>query len=275
MTVNIKAVLVCFCLLSPALALDEFLPIGTRVMQVDLGMSYAKINGDFGTDWKNNDVDTGHGLFTAPMQGKFGLMEGLEGSLGVDYIFQDRNGHAGLDRPVLALKYADSSLGVGGFLAGTLPIGFEDILNAGNFATFTIGALYGHRWGDFNLLANASYNYSTEDKNKSKSDYLDAYLKPGYSLPFGFLTSRKQDLQITLGMRYTYGFNQSVGAKSTDQTANLSSLHPGLFYSLNRIFGAELQGHFTLTGQSQPASTGAELKLHVTLDENLYNAVSN
>jgi hypothetical protein len=168
--------------------------------------------------------------FIMPLQGKFGLSEGLEGSLGVDYIFEDHNGNTGLDRPVLAIKYADSGMGAGGFIALTLPIGFEEILNAGNFATFTLGGLYGKRWGDFGLLANASYSYSTEDEDENKRDQVDFFAKPGYSLPFSGLKSRNQDFQINLGLRYTYGFNHVVGGEGLDTEDHLFTVQPGVHY---------------------------------------------
>jgi hypothetical protein len=274
MTWKSKALFGIPLLLSPVLAMDEFLPVGERIMQVDLGIARSSILGIYGSDWENNEMENPNNPFIMPLQGKFGLSEGLEGSLGVDYIFEDHNGNTGLDRPVLAIKYADSGMGAGGFIALTLPIGFEEILKAGNFATFTLGGLYGKRWGDFGLLANASYSYSTEDEDENKRDQVDFFAKPGYSLPFSGLKSRNQDFQVNLGLRYTFGFNHVVGGEGLDTEDHLFTVQPGVHYLFNSILSAELKSHFTVSGQNQAATNGVELKLYFTLEEKLYNAIS-
>ncbi len=274
MNVTIRILLLTCLALTPALALDEYLPVATRIMQIDLGGARSSINGQYLDDWSDNGVENSNNPLAMPLQGKFGLSDGLEGSMQVNYIFQDSGGHTGLDRPVLALKYADSATGAGGFAAITLPIGFEDILDAGNFATFTFGPMVGHRWADFGLLANASYNFTTEDKNNSKKDFVDVFVKPGYFVPIPAMRKHHQDLELNLGMEYTFWFNESVEGISVDQTDQLFSIQPGFLYTFNRIFSAEVKSHFTLSGQNQPSTNGVELKLFFTLDEAIYNAIS-
>jgi hypothetical protein len=257
---------------SQAMALDEFLPISPRVMQVDVGMIRSEIMGTYGEDWENDNVEALNNPLILPMQGKFGLSEGLEGSLALDYILEDRDSHSGLDRPVIALKYADTTLGAGGFLALTLPIGFEDVLLAGNYATFTLGAMYAKSWGRWGLLANTSYNYSTEDKDENKSDFVTVFAKPSCSIPFDWLNRNGQDFRVIWGMRYLFGFNTIVAGSSVDVTQHLFSVHPGGLYRLNKVFSGEMFLNFTLSGKNQPVSRGIEVKFHVSLDESLYNA---
>ena len=124
------------------------------------------------------------------------------------------------------------------------------------------------------MLANASYGYSTEDEDENKRDQVTGFLKPSYALPFSGLAARKQEFQLTLGIHYVYGFNHVEAGESVEDTDNLFTIRPGIHYIFNGIFSAELQSHFSLSGQSQPATNGVELKLHFTLEESLYNAIS-
>jgi hypothetical protein len=257
-----------------AFALDEYLPIPVRVMEIDVGVARTSIEGAFGDDWEKSDSPLEENPLFLPVQGKFGLVEDLEGSMAVNYIINDANGKMGLDRPVLALKYADSTYGVGGFISATLPIAFDDIMNAGNYATMTFGALYGNTWGSFGLLANASYAYNTEDDNNSKIDYVTVFAKPEYELPLAALAKKKQRLGLNLGLKYETGFNHVFSGASTDYKEMLMSGGPGFTYTLNRILSAELTSSFGVSGKNREAANSVSLNFYFTLEETLYNSLS-
>lgn len=256
-----------------AIALDEYMPVPVRVMQINTGFDRTSISGRFDGAWENDERPVADNPLAIPVQGKFGVLENLEGSMAARYLINDSSGNTGLDRPVLALKYADPTHGGGGFLAISLPVGFEDIMNAGNFATMTFGAMYGKQFPKFGLLANASYSFNTEDNLKSKIDNLRLFAKPEYMIPAAFLAARKQRLGASLGAIYEFHFNRMEEGESIDEGAHLFQLVPGLRYTVNRIVSAEVNTFFNLSGQNQPAGSSVRAQLYFSLEEEIYNGL--
>lgn len=254
-------------------ALDEYNPVPARVMQINVGMERTSVSGFYTGTWESNGVEIENNPMSIPMQGKFGLIDNLEGSMEVNYLIQDEEGHAGLDRPILGLKYRDPAMGAGGFLAIGLPVGFEDIMNAGNYATMTFGALYNKTFPHVDLKSNVSYSYNTEDSHKSKIDDLRFYAKPEYSLPIKALSSRGQHLGVSLAMSYDFMFNRQIEGSSSDDGAHLFVAAPGLAYTFNKLLSAELEIPISLAGQFMPESQSVRLELYFTLDEGLYNSL--
>jgi hypothetical protein len=207
------------------------------------------------------------------MQGKFGLMDNLEGSMAIRYLVNDADGNTGLDRPVLGLKYGDPVTGGGGFLAISIPVGFDDVMNAGNFATMTVGGMYDKDFSLVKLLTNLSYSYNTEDNDNSKMDNLHYFAKVEYPLNLRWLTARKQYLGLNLAAIYDFYFNQMLNNKSKDAGAQLFQLSPGIFYTLNRIVSMEVNVPLSISGQNQPENQTLRAQLYFTLDEGLYNAL--
>jgi hypothetical protein len=117
--------LTAFCTASALFALDEYMPVPARVMQINMGLERTSISGQYEGSWESDKVANEDNPTALPMQGKFGLLDKLEASMAITYLFVDATGHTGLDRPVLALKYGDPVTGGGGFLAIALPVGFE------------------------------------------------------------------------------------------------------------------------------------------------------
>jgi hypothetical protein len=266
-------VLTALSMASSLFALDEYMPVPPRVMQIDMGFERSAIAGQYGSDWESNGAEIEDNPTALPMQGKFGLLDKLEASMGITYLFVDAAGHTGLDRPVLALKYGDPVTGGGGFLAISLPVGFEDIMNSGNFATMTFGGMYDKDFPQWKLFSNASYSFNTEDDNKTKIDQLHFFAKPEYPLPIKGLTAKNQYLGVNLGMTYDFYFNRMVKAQSIDEGAHLFTVAPGAYYTFNKILGAEMGIPMTLAGQNQAESMSFRMKLIFTLDEGLYNAL--
>ena len=254
-------------------ALDEYDPVPARVMQINIGTERTNVTGFYQDTWESDGIENENNPMSLPMQGKFGLMDNLEGSMEVDYLIQDDSGHTGLDRPRLGLKYLDPTLGVGGFLAVSLPVGFEDIMNSGNYATMTFGAMYNKNFPHVNLKSNVSYSYNTEDSHKSKIDDIRLFAKPEYPLPLKALSSRNQYLGVNLALSYDYMFNREVNGNSSDDGAQLFLAAPGVFSSLNKIVSAELQFPFSYAGQNMDETRGVRLELFFTLDEGLYNSL--
>jgi hypothetical protein len=254
-------------------ALDEYDPVPARVMQINFGMERSSITGFYQDSWESNGVENENNPMTIPMQGKFGLLDNLEGSMEVNYLIQDDSGHTGLDRPVLGLKYLEPSTRLGGFLAIALPVGFEDIMNAGNYATLTFGAMYNRVFPMVDLKSNVSYSFNTEDSHKSKIDDIRLFAKPEYPLPLKGLTSRGQYLGLNLALSYDFMFNREVNGNSSDDGAHLFVAAPGARYTLNKLLSAELQFPITLAGQFMEETRGVRLELFFTLDEGLYNSL--
>jgi hypothetical protein len=68
-------------------------------------------------------------------------------------------------------------------------------------------------------------------------------------------------------------FNREVEGNSSDENAHLFVAAPGIYYTLNRLFSAELQAPITLAGQNMEESQAVRLELFFTLDEGLYNSL--
>jgi hypothetical protein len=260
-------------LVSGLYALDEYMPVPFRMMQIDVGFQRTSLTGMYSQDYENDEVENPNNPSMIPVQGKFGVIENLEGSMAIDYIITDSLSHTGLSRPVLALKYADPIKGAGGYLAVALPVGFDEIMNAGNYATMTFGAMYGKKFPMFSLLANLSYSFNTEDDQKSKMDNLRLFAKPEYSLPIDWLVKHKQYLGINLALVYDYYFNVMANGESLSSNAMLFQMVPGLYYNVNRLVSLEVSAPMSLAGQSQPASQSFRAQLYFSLEEGLYNAL--
>jgi hypothetical protein len=268
----VASVIALFSVSAP-FALDEYNPVPVRVMQINFGMERSTISGVYQSTWESNGIENENNPLSLPMQGKFGLMDNLEGSMEVSYLIEDSSGHTGLDRPLLALKYLDPNRGLGGYLAIALPVGFEDIMNAGNYATLTFGAMYNRNFPRVNLLSNLSYSFNTEDSHKSKMDDIRFFAKPEIPLPIKALTGKGQYLGLNLGLSYDYMFNKEVNGTSSDDGAHLFLASPGAYYTLNKIVSAELQIPVALAGQFMPETYSIRLELFFTLDEGLYNSL--
>lgn len=254
-------------------ALDEYNPVPARVMQINIGAERTSISGNYQGSWESDGISNPNNPSALPMQGKFGLLDQLEGSMAVRYLIEDEAGHTGLDRPVLGLKYGDPVSGGGGFLAIALPVGFEDIMNAGNFATMTFGGMYNKAFPMVNLMSNASYSFNTEDNNKTKIDNIRLFAKPEYALNLPALAKRGQYLGLNVAFTYDFYFNQMVNGASTDEGAHLFVAAPGAYFTFNKVVSAELEIPISLAGQNQPESQTVRLELFFTLDEGLYNSL--
>jgi hypothetical protein len=258
---------------STLFALDEYMPVPTRVMQINMGVEHSSIPGQFNDGWESDGVYSKEDPTAIPMQGKFGLMDQLEGSMAIRYLILDERGHTGLDRPTLALKYGDPISGGGGFLAISLPVGFDDIINAGNFATMTFGAMYNREFSLIKMFSNLSYSFNTEDDTKTKIDNIHIFGKAEYPLIAPWFTIHKQYVGLNLSAIYDLDFNKMKDGESVDLMGNLFQLAPGAYYTLNKIVSMEVNVPFSVSGQNRPENQTFRLQFYFTLDEGLYNAL--
>jgi hypothetical protein len=270
---TILSTLTALCTASSLFALDEYMPVPARVMQINIGLERTAITSQYLGSWETNGIENPDNPTALPMQGKFGLLDKLEASMAISYLFVDATGETGLDRPVLALKYGDPVSGGGGFLAISLPVGFEDVMNAGNYATMTFGGMYVKDFPKVKLFSNASYSFNTEDNDKNKIDNLRLFAKPEYPLALKGLSARNQYLGVNLAVAYDFYFNRMVNGESMDDGAHLFQVAPGAFYTFNKLVSAELAIPLSLAGQNQPETRGFKLELFFTLDEGLYNSL--
>ncbi len=261
------------CMTSSLFALDEYMPVPSRVMQINLGLEHSSIPGHFQQDWESDGVYSKEDPTVIPVQGKFGLLDDLEGSMAIRYLILDADGHTGLDRPILGLKYGDPISGGGGFLAVSLPIGFEDIMNAGNFATMTFGGMYNKDFPIIKLLSNLAYSFNTEDNNKTKLDNIHLFVKGEYPLRAPWLTAHHQYVGLNLASIYDLYFNQMKDGESVNAGAQLFQLAPGCYYTFNKIVSLEVNIPFSISGQNQPENQTFRAQLYFTLDEGLYNSL--
>ena len=261
------------CTASALFALDEYMPVPTRVMQINMGVEHSSVPGHFQQSWESDEVPAKEDPTTIPMQGKFGLMDQLEGSMAIRYQVLDERGHTGLDRPLLALKYGDPVTGAGGFLAIALPIGFEDIMNGGNFATMTFGGMYNKDFAQIRMFSNLAYSFNTEDNDKTKIDNIHLFGKAEYPLQAPWLVSHKQYVGLNLSGIYDFYFNRMFNGESLDAGAQLFQLSPGCFYTFNKYVSMEVNVPFSISGQNLPENQTFRGQLYFTLDEGLYNAL--
>lgn len=273
-----KSPVLALALCTAAFGLDEYLPIGQRIMQVTTGYEAHSLRGQYDEEWTlDEDWFPNHRLEERksfiPLEGKFGLFEGLEGSIALKYAVEDGAGENGFTRPTFGLKYAYLPLGVGAFAGITLPFSMEDVFLEDEKATFTVGALYGKTFPYAELLAQASYAFDTEDEAKRKTDKAEVLVKPEASLYPVALSRRKLYLGLSAGLRYAWFTALAVDGKTQGGDANLLSLEPGVRLSFRRMVAMEVKAPFTVTGENRPGSYGVEARLFFTLDEGLYNSL--
>lgn len=262
-----------FTMVSALYAIDEYMPVPSRVMQINMGVERTSIPGTYQDSWETDDKANENNPTVIPMQGKFGLLDGLEGSMAIRYLIEDERGHTGLDRPVLGLKYGDPVSGAGGFLAVGLPVGFDDIMNAGNFATMTFGGMFDKDFPQIRLFSNASYSFNTEDDNKYKIDNLHLFAKPEYPLHAPWLTLNKQYVGLNLGLSYDFYFNNTSNGQSVGMNKQLIQIIPGTSYTFNKILSLEINVPISVAGQNIEDTQTFRMQLYFTLDEGLYNSL--
>ncbi len=261
------------CAAPAVFALDEYMPINARMMQIDMGFERSTISGSYGQDWNSNGKESENNPTGIPIQGKFGLLDELEGSMGIRYQVQDASGKTGMDRPVLGLKFGDAATGAGGYLSITVPVGFRDIMVSGEYATMTCGAMYDKNFTYLNLYSNISYSFNTEDADKTKIDNLRLFVKPEYMIHAPWLQAHKQNVGVSLAMTYDVYFNHMVTGESVDAGAELFQVGPGLMWTFNKLISLELNAPFTIFGENQYEMQTFRAQLYFNLDESLYNGL--
>ena len=186
------------------------MPVAARVMQINIGMERTSIGGNYQHSWESDEMENANNPTALPMQGKFGLMDKLEASMAIHYLVQDSSGHTGLDRPVLALKYGDPVTGGGGFLAISLPVGFEDIMNAGQLRHHDLRRHVRQEFPPAEPVQQrflfVQYRRQRQEQNRQYPPLREAGISPALK----GVTKRNQYLGINLAMSYDFYFNHMV-----------------------------------------------------------------
>lgn len=162
---NSKVALLSLALASSTFALDEYLPLGKGVLELDAGVNpvYPEV-GDAGVN--------------IPLQAKYGVMNGMDLELGLNYA---ASGSAtGLAQPDIAAKYSIGTSGAAVFVDLALPFATGDLDAPGTGLGITPGIVFGKNYGQIQAVAKASYQLNMKDDSFTKGNVLDVYLKPGY-----------------------------------------------------------------------------------------------
>ncbi len=250
---NLMSILVIFALV-PVFALDEYLPIKERKIELAVTYSYQSVTGIF--DYEGNKQDASGAISTYLLQGKYGLSEGIDAELHWPLIFKDMDlgDFSGLDRPVAALKYAVPGIGVGGFIGGALPFGSKDIVGAEPGMSLKVGIIYGGEFGKFSILSNMSYTLelASADGNKPK-DVLAIQLKPGMEIV--------KDLTAYVFLIGEIKGESEEAELGKGNGGNLKIVTPGVKYGLNSYVSLEAGVPLQLSGENDLASWGLFINL--------------
>lgn len=162
-----KVAAISLALASSVFALDEYLPIAPKAIEVDVGVTH-------------NAPDGGDASQAIPLAVKYGIMEGLTLELATDYSAAENN--SGVGQPQVALKYAIGDMGLAPFLNVLLPVATGDRSSNGWAGTaFAPGVVYGKNYGQISAVALASYQINMDDGDfKAPDNALTLFLKPGY-----------------------------------------------------------------------------------------------
>jgi hypothetical protein len=154
-----KVALLSLALASSVFALDEYLPVGPKTLEVDVGVSYVT-------------PEVGDASAALPLQVKYGVMPGLDLELYTDL---GVSGSTGLTPPQVAAKYAIGATGLAGFVNVVLPFAAGDFTDAG--LGIAPGVVYGKNYGKIQAVGLAAYQINLDE---GADDALRIFLKPGY-----------------------------------------------------------------------------------------------
>jgi hypothetical protein len=262
------AIVLTLGMIGSGYCLDEYLPIEAKKLEVDLGYSFMSQTGAYDNDAKKQDMPTdvsasGHMI---PLQIKYGIMPGLDVSLG--WAFQIASlsipgldtTMSGFGQPDIAVKYALMDLGLGFFVDYTLPFATGDNADPDQPPmALGFGALYTKTFTPvFRLTSLVGYKLNFEDENKVKDGgVLSIYAKPEYVI--------NAYAGAYLGIRYDMN-----GESETDGTGNkddgyLITLLPGWNALWLPNVATEVNVPITIMGKNNDASWGINAAVYYTL----------
>lgn len=234
-----------------AFAFDYTLPVAKGTLEGDVMFGRNAGTGYYDDDGENQDISGSPAVMTPALQVKYGIMDGLDVSLQLDYEMrnEDAGDVSGIDRPDLGVKYVVPDLGVGGFLNVSLPFGSEDIAGDEPATTIFGGVLYGKTFDKIEVNAAAGYAFNTEDGAKEKQDEIDIYAQGQYNV--------NEMVGPYLGIGFDKTLEKQVDGNGVDKSSGyLLTLKPGANVTLNDKMACELSVPVTVMGANNPAAWG-------------------
>jgi hypothetical protein len=248
--------------------LDEYLPIEAKKLEVDVGYAFMSATGGYDSSGSKQDLGdvsiTGNAI---PLQFKYGIMPGLDVSLGwaftmlsVDLPVLGSSTAKGFGQPDIAVKYAMMDMGVGAFVDYTLPFATGDNADPDQPPmALAFGLLYTKTFvPQFRLTSMASYKLNFEDADKLKEgNIISIYAKPEFVInPYA---------GVYLGLREDINGETQVDGTGADDGGHLFTLLPGWNALWLPNVATEVNVPITLLGKNSGAFWGINASVYITL----------
>lgn len=226
-----KVALISLALASSVFALDEYLPIAPKAIEVDVGVSHVSPDG-------------GDAYQKIPLAVKYGLMEGLTLELATDFSMQDPGG--GLAQPELAAKYTVAD-GIAVLVNVALPFATGDRADGYKGLGIAPGVVYGKNYGQISAVALAYYQLNMKDSDDIEAENkLRVYLKPGYIV--------NEKLTGYVGLNY-----------EMQDDVNSTTLLPGVTYTVSPSIALEANLPFVVAESNAGKYWGINAALYYTI----------
>lgn len=253
--------------------MDEYLPIEAGKLEVDVGYGFLSATGIYDSSGSKEDLPdgssiTGHNI---PLQLKYGIMPGLEVSLGWAFSMLSTEMDfgplgkfdttlSGFAQPEIAVKYAMMDLGLGFFADFIAPFATGDLADPDQPPmALMFGALYTKTFvPNFRLTSMAGYRLNFEGENKVKDgNVITVLAKPEYVInPFA---------GIYLGLREDIASEGEFDGTGADDAGHLFTLAPGWNALWLPNVATEVNVPITLFGQENTAAWGINANVYITL----------
>lgn len=255
------SLLVPFVLAGSLFAMDEYLPVKEKTIEVDVGYGLVNITGYFDDDGKKQDLSNEYSpaMSMIPIQIKYGIIPGLdvEVMVPITMLNEDAGDASGLSQPSVGLKYVVPEVNAGGYVDFALPMGAKEIVGENPTMAITFGGIYGLITEKFNLLATIDYTLEFEDNDKYKSgNTLSIFAKPEYKV------MEKLGIFTGIGFDLT-GESQFDGAEG-DDAGHLMALQPGVNFAATELVAIEAGVPITLLGKNDMSAWGFYANLYFT-----------
>lgn len=262
--------IVGFALVGSSFALDEYLPVEAKKLEVDLGYSFMKATGGYDADAKKQDLpdDFSASGNMIPLQLKYGIIPGLDAEL--LWAFQMNSSEApavlggdqstsGFGQPEIALKYAMMDIGVGAFVNLIAPFATGDLADPTPGMGLAFGLVYTKLLTpQFNLTGLTQYRLNMEDGDKVKDgNVFSIYAKPEFRFnQFG---------GAYLGVRYDMISESETDGTGGEDDGYLVTLLPGWNATWLPNVSTEVNVPLTIMGKNQGAFWGINVAVYYTL----------
>lgn len=249
-------------LLTSSFGLDEYLSIEPGKVELDAGYTYLGGLGSYNDDGEKQDPigDASPMQNLIPLQVKYGVMPGLDVELAaiVAMYNEDAGDMSGLQAPELAVKYTHVPINAGAYVNIALPFALGDFGDPAPGLGIGFGAVYGKRFGDFRLTAQAGYTINMESGDDIKAaDKLLIYAKPE--------AMWTEFIGTYLGLKYEMFGEGEVAGVGDGKDGNLITVLPGANVVLLPWLAYEVNVPVTVMGKNQNAFWGISANVYVTL----------